>query len=105
MLVNEYRLEIQFKKVRKVQHINNIISMVGSRPLECRPAEHMRRTDFTWSLTIAVCTIRTICNMKQLYVYTIYTMVPLKLVNKLLSSIPQSCCAEWLYRSNSSNTT
>jgi hypothetical protein len=29
--------------------------MVGSRPLECRPAqniyaEHMRRTDFTWSL-------------------------------------------------------
>ena len=55
MFVNEYRLDIQFKKVRKVQNINNI-PMVGSRPLECRPAEHIRRTDFTWSLTIAVCT-------------------------------------------------
>jgi hypothetical protein len=33
MLVNEYRLEIQFKKVRKVRNINNI-PMVESRPLE-----------------------------------------------------------------------
>jgi hypothetical protein len=50
MLVNEYRLKIQFKKVRKVRNINSIL-MVGSRPLECRPAERMRRGDFTWSLT------------------------------------------------------
>jgi hypothetical protein len=31
MLVNEYRLEIQFKKVQKIRNINNI-PMVGSRP-------------------------------------------------------------------------
>jgi hypothetical protein len=35
MLANEYRLEIQFKKVWKVRNINNI-PMVGSRPLEYR---------------------------------------------------------------------
>ena len=46
MLVNEYRLEIQFKKVQKIRNINNIPT-VGSRPLEC-----MQRTDFTWSLSI-----------------------------------------------------
>ena len=40
MLVNEYRLEIQFKKVRKVRNINNI-PMAGSRPLECRPAQNV----------------------------------------------------------------
>ena len=56
MLVNEYRLDIQFKKVRKVQNINNIPPMVVTRPLECEPAELKRRTDFTWSLTITVCT-------------------------------------------------
>ena len=39
MLVNEYRLEIQFKKVRKVQNISNIPT-VGSRPLECRPVQN-----------------------------------------------------------------
>jgi hypothetical protein len=39
MLVNEYRLEIQFKKVRKVRNIINI-PMVGSRPLECRPVQN-----------------------------------------------------------------
>jgi hypothetical protein len=40
MLVNLYRLEIQFKKVRKVRNINNIL-MVGYRPLECRPAKNV----------------------------------------------------------------
>ena len=40
MFVNEYRLEIQFKKVWKVQNINNI-PMVGSRPLGCRPAQNV----------------------------------------------------------------
>jgi hypothetical protein len=40
MLVNEYRLEIQFKKIRKVRNINNI-PMIGSRPLECRPAHNV----------------------------------------------------------------
>ena len=39
MHVNEYRLEIQIKKVRKVRNINNI-PMVGSRPLEYGPAEN-----------------------------------------------------------------
>jgi hypothetical protein len=39
MLVNEYRLEIQFKEVRNVQNVNNI-PMVGTRPLECRPAQN-----------------------------------------------------------------
>ena len=63
MLVNEYRPEIQFKKVWEVQNINNI-PMVGTRPLECRPAECMRRTDFTWSLIIAVCTTYSMNNMK-----------------------------------------
>ena len=43
ILVNEYRQEIQFKKVQKVRNINNI-PMVGSRPLECRPYGRMRRT-------------------------------------------------------------
>jgi hypothetical protein len=39
-LVREYRLEIQFKKVRKVRNIN--IPMVGSRPLECiKPAQYV----------------------------------------------------------------
>jgi hypothetical protein len=38
MLVNEYRLEIQFKKVQKIRNINNI-PMVGSRPLECKHAQ------------------------------------------------------------------
>ena len=41
MLVNEYRLEVQLKKVQKVRNINNIPmvgSSVGSGPLECRPA-------------------------------------------------------------------
>jgi hypothetical protein len=33
MLVNEYELEIQFKKVRKVRNINNI-PIVGSPPME-----------------------------------------------------------------------
>jgi hypothetical protein len=33
MLVNEYRLEIQLKKVQKIRNINNIPT-VGSRPLE-----------------------------------------------------------------------
>jgi hypothetical protein len=32
MLVNEYKPDIQFKKVRKVRNINNI-PMAGSRPL------------------------------------------------------------------------
>ena len=54
MLVNEYRLEIQFKKIQKIRNINKIPT-VGSRQLECKPAqnvcaERMRRTDFTWSL-------------------------------------------------------
>jgi hypothetical protein len=35
MHVNEYRLEIQFKKVRKVWNINNI-PMVGSNTAEKR---------------------------------------------------------------------
>jgi hypothetical protein len=35
LLVNEYRLEIQFKKVQKVGNINNI-PMVGSRLVECK---------------------------------------------------------------------
>jgi hypothetical protein len=38
MLVNEYRLEIQFKKVQKIRNINNIPT-VGSRSLECKPAQ------------------------------------------------------------------
>ena len=43
MLVNEYRLEVQFKKVQKVRNIINNIPMVGSSVgsgpyLECRPA-------------------------------------------------------------------
>ena len=50
MLANEYRLEIQFKKVGKVRNINNN-PMVGSRPLECRPLG-LRRTDFTASLNL-----------------------------------------------------
>jgi hypothetical protein len=37
MLENEYRLEIQFKKVQKIRNINNI-------------NVSLRRTDFTWSL-------------------------------------------------------
>jgi hypothetical protein len=41
MLVNEYRLEIQFKKVQKIRNINNIPT-VGSRPLECKPAQNVR---------------------------------------------------------------
>ena len=49
MLVNEYRLEIQFKKVQKIRNINNIPT-VGSRPLECTVSLH--RTDFTWSLKV-----------------------------------------------------
>jgi hypothetical protein len=36
MLVNEYTLKIQFKKVRNVRNINKI-PMVGSRPLDFRP--------------------------------------------------------------------
>ena len=40
MLVNEYRLEIQFKKVQKIRNINNIPT-VGSRPLECKPAQNV----------------------------------------------------------------
>ena len=48
MVVNEYKLEIQFKKVQKIRNINNTPT-VGSRPLECKPAqnvcaERMRRT-------------------------------------------------------------
>jgi hypothetical protein len=39
MVVNEYRLEIQFKKVRKMRNINDI--PVESRPLECRPAQNV----------------------------------------------------------------
>jgi hypothetical protein len=39
MLENEYRLEIQFKKVQKIRNINNIPT-VGSRPLECKPAQN-----------------------------------------------------------------
>jgi hypothetical protein len=39
MLVDEYRLEIQFKKVQKIRIINNI-PKVGSRPLECKPAQN-----------------------------------------------------------------
>jgi hypothetical protein len=39
MVVNKYRLEIQFKKVWKMRNINNI-PMVESRPLECRPAQN-----------------------------------------------------------------
>ena len=39
MLVNEYRLEIQFKKVQNIRNINNIPT-VGSRPLECKPAQN-----------------------------------------------------------------
>jgi hypothetical protein len=39
MLVNEYRLEIQFKKVQKIRNINNIPT-VGSRPLGCKPAQN-----------------------------------------------------------------
>jgi hypothetical protein len=50
MLVNEYRLKIQFKKVRNVRNINNI-PMVGSRPLDFRPAQNVcAERDFTWSL-------------------------------------------------------
>jgi hypothetical protein len=49
MLLNEYRLEIQFKKVWKVRNINNI-PMVGSRPLEHWNVG-LRRADFTWSLS------------------------------------------------------
>ena len=40
MLVNEYRLKIQFKKVRNVRSINNI-PMVESPPLDCRPAQNV----------------------------------------------------------------
>jgi hypothetical protein len=41
MLVNEYRLEIQFKKVRKVRNIN-YTPMVGSRhALECWRAQNV----------------------------------------------------------------
>ena len=40
MLENEYRLEIQFKKVQKIRNINNIPT-VGSRPSECKPAQHV----------------------------------------------------------------
>jgi hypothetical protein len=40
MLENEYRLEIQFKKVQKIRNINNIPT-VGSRPLECKPAQNV----------------------------------------------------------------
>jgi hypothetical protein len=40
MLVNEYRLEIRFKKVQKIRNINNIPT-VGSRPLECKPAQNV----------------------------------------------------------------
>jgi hypothetical protein len=40
MLVNEYRLEIQFKKVQKIRNINNIPT-VGFRPLECEPAQNV----------------------------------------------------------------
>ena len=47
MLINEYRLEIQFKKVRKVRNINNI-PMVGSDHWNVG----LRRTDFIWSLTM-----------------------------------------------------
>jgi hypothetical protein len=52
MLVNEYRQEIQFKKVRKVRNINNI-PMVGFGPMECRPAQNVcaERTLHAWSLT------------------------------------------------------
>ena len=39
MLVNQYGLEIQFKKVRNVRNIHNI-PVVGSRPLECRSAQN-----------------------------------------------------------------
>ena len=40
MLVNEYRLKIKFKKVRNVRNINNV-PMVGSRPLDFRPAQNV----------------------------------------------------------------
>jgi hypothetical protein len=49
MLANEYRLEIQFKKVQKIRNINNIPT-VGSRPLECKPAQNVcaeRTSTFT----------------------------------------------------------
>ena len=46
MLINEYRLEIQFKKVRKVRNINNI-PMVGNGRVPTigmysRPAQNER---------------------------------------------------------------
>ena len=40
MLVNEYRLEIQFKKGEKIRNIKNIPN-VRSRPLECKPAQNV----------------------------------------------------------------
>ena len=40
MLVNEYRQEIQFKKVQKMQNINNIPT-VGSVMMKCKPAQNV----------------------------------------------------------------
>ena len=55
MLVNEYRLKIQFKKGRKMGNTNNI-PMVGSRPLECMSAQNIcaERTLHHWSLRFRV---------------------------------------------------
>jgi hypothetical protein len=50
MLVNEYRLEIQFKKVRKVWNINGRVPTIGM--LAC--AERIRRTDFTSPLIVLI---------------------------------------------------
>jgi hypothetical protein len=52
MLVNEYRLEIQFKKVRKVRNINNIPIVGFDHWNVGLPRTYsMRRTDITWSLS------------------------------------------------------
>ena len=40
MLINEYRLEIQFKKVRKVRNINNIPMVGNGRVPTIGPAQN-----------------------------------------------------------------
>jgi hypothetical protein len=73
MVLNEYRLEIQFKKVWKVRNINNI-PMVRSRPLECRPAQNGLYMVFELVQILVRSQIlsRLLCNSCSHYIITLY---------------------------------